>query len=41
MDRDTYVPPSNDNDPPLTDKVEQFINKTKSGKNLPEKKPQK
>ena len=38
MDRDTYVPPSNDNDPPLTDKVEQFINKTKSGKNLPEKK---
>ena len=38
MSRDTYVPPSNDNDPPLTEKIDQFINKTKSGKNLPEKK---
>ena len=38
MSRDTYVPPSNDNDPPLTEKIDQFINKTKSDKNLPEKK---
>ena len=41
MSRDTYVPPSNDNDPPLTEKIDQFINKTKSDKNLPEKKTQK
>ena len=34
VDRDTYVPTT-------TEKVEQFINKTKSGKNLPEKKTQK
>ena len=34
MSRDTYVPTT-------TEKVEQFINKTKSGKNLPEKKTQK